>query len=172
MAVNFYGSCAGSSAQKYDIWLNVKQNSQSIENNKTNVTVKLLLKRNDGYAASAYNLNADSNTVTLKVGGTTRVNEGIAIDTRNGVTVTLAQWKGDVEHNTDGTLSLAISGSFTMNGTSVTGGSASGSFECTTIPRASALKFSVTSVNPQGTIGAEITSASGSFTHKIKWAFG
>ena len=172
MAVNFYGSCAGASAQKYDIWLNVKQNSQSIENNKTNVTVKLLLKRNDGYAASAYNLNADSNTVTLKVGGTVRVSESLAIDTRNGVTVTLAQWKGDVEHNTDGALSLAVSGSFTMSGTSLSGGSTSGSFECTAIPRSSVLSLSVSSVNPEGTIGADITSASGSFSHKVKWAFG
>ena len=39
MAINIYGSCSGSSGSKYDIWLNVKQNSQSIEDNKSNVTV-------------------------------------------------------------------------------------------------------------------------------------
>ena len=172
MAINFYGSCGGSSAEKYDLWLNVKQNSQSIEENKSNVTVKLLLKRNDGYAASAYNLNEGSNSVTLKVGGSTRVSGGVAIDTRNGATVTLAQWSGDVAHNEDGTLRLALSGSFTMSGTSLTGGSASGSLDCTAIPRASSLVLSATSVNPEDTVGADITAASGSFSHKLKWAFG
>ncbi len=172
MAVKFYGSCSGSSGSKYDLWLNVVQNSQSVEDNTSNITVKLLLKRNDGYSASAYNLTESSNTARLIVGGSTKVNKNLSIDTRNGVTVTLASWTGDVNHNSDGSLSLSLSGSFTMGGTGLSGGSASGTFDCTDIPRASTLTLSKSSVNPEGTVGATITTASSSFNHKIKWSLG
>lgn len=172
MAINIYGSCSGSSGSKYDLWLNVKQNSQSIEDNKSNVTLKLLLKRNDGYSASAYNLTESSNSIVLKVGGKEKVNKNLTIDTRNGVTVTLATWTGDVTHETDGTLSLSLSGSFTMGGTSLSGGSVSGSFECTDIPRASTLTLSKSSLNPEDTVGATLSVASESFNHKIKWSLG
>ena len=172
MAVNIYGSCSGSSGSKYDLWLNIKQNSQSVENNKSNVTVKLFLKRNDGYSSSAYNLNEESNSVILKVGGKEKVNKSLAIDTRNNVTVTLATWTGDVSHTDDGSLSLSVSGSFTMSGTSLTGGSVSGSFNCTDIPRASTLSFTKSSLNPLETVSASVASASSAFTHNIKWSFG
>ncbi len=172
MAVNFYGSCSGSSGNKYDIWLNVVQNSQSIEDNTSNVTVKLFLKRNDGYSASAYNLTESSNTAKLIVGGSTKVNKNLSIDTRNSAKVTLATWTGDVSHKDDGSLSLSVSGSFTMGGTSLTGGSVTGAFDCTDIPRASALTLSKTSVNPEETVGAAITAATSSFSHKLKWSLG
>ncbi len=172
MAINIYGSCSGSSGSKYDLWLNVKQNSQNIEDNKSNLTVKLLLKRNDAYSSSAYNLNESSNSAILKVGGKERVNKNLSIDTRNNVTVTLATWTGDVAHADDGSLSLAISGSFTMGGTSLSGGYASGSFDCIDIPRASTLILSKTSLNPLGSVGATITAASSGFSHKIKWSLG
>ena len=172
MAINIYGSCSGSSGSKYDIWLNVKQNSQSIEDNKSNVTLKLFLKRNDGYSSSAYNLTESANSVVLKVGGKEKVNKNLTIDTRNGVTVTLASWTGDVTHETDGTLSLSVSGSFTMGGTSLSGGSVSSSFECTDIPRASSLSLSKSSLNPEDTVGATLSVASDGFNHKIKWSLG
>lgn len=172
MAINIYGSCSGSSGSKYDLWLNVRQNSQSVEENKSNVTVKLLLKRNDGYSASAYNLTESANSAILKVGGKERVNKNLSIDTRNGVTVTLASWTGDVTHDDDGELSLSVSGSFTMGGTSLSGGSVSGSFSCTDIPRASTLTLSKTSLNPEETVGVTLNTASDSFSHKIKWSLG
>ena len=172
MAINIYGSCSGSSGSKYDIWLNVRQNSQSIESNKSNVTVKLLLKRNDGYSASAYNLTESSNSVVLKVGGKEKVNKNLSIDTRNNVTVTLASWTGDVTHQADGTLSLSLSGSFTMGGTSLSGGSVSGSFDCTDIPRSSTLTLSKSSLNPLDSVGVTLSVVSNSFSHKIKWALG
>lgn len=172
MAINIYGSCSGSSGSKYDLWLNVKQNSQSIEDNESNVAVKLLLKRNDGYSGSAYNLNESSNSVVLKVGGKEKVNKNLSIDTRNGVTLTLATWTGDVSHQADGTLSLGVSGSFTMGGTSLSGGSASGSFDFTDIPRASTLTLSKKSLNPLESVGATLSVASDGFSHKIKWSLG
>lgn len=172
MAINIYGSCSGSSGSKYDLWFNVKQNSQSIEENKSNVTVKLLLKRNDGYSASAYNLNESSNAVILKVGGKEKVNKNLTVDTRNNVTVTLATWTGAVTHEADGTLSIDLRGSFTMGGTSLSGGSVSGSFDCADIPRSSTLTLSKSSLNPLESVGATLSVASDGFNHKIKWSLG
>ena len=172
MAIKFYGSCSGSSGSKYNIWLTATENSQSIENNTSNITVKLYLKRNDTVSSSAYNLNESDNTAKLTVGTDTKVSRNLAIDTRNGATVTLASWTGDVSHNADGTLSLALGGSFTMTGTGLTGGSVSGSFKCTDIPRASSLTLTKTSVNPGDTVGATVTAASTKFSHKVKWYIG
>ncbi len=172
MAINIYGTCTGSSGSKYDIWLNVKQNSQSLEDNKSNVTVKLLLKRNDGYSSSAYNLTESANTVKLLVAGKERVNKNLSIDTRNNVTVTLVTWTGDVAHTSEGTLSLSVEGSFTMGGTGLSGGSVTGAFACTDIPRVSTLTLSKASLNPQESVGATISAASSDFNHKIKWRLG
>ena len=172
MAVNYYGSCTGSSAKKYNLWLSISQNSQSIASNTSNVTVKLCVKRNDGYAASAYNLNEEKNSVKLTVNGTQRVNKNLEIDTRNSATVVLASWTGDVPHNSDGTLSLPVSGTFTMGTTGLSGGSVSGAFKCNTIPRASSLAFSSSTVNPGDSVTATITSATSNFTHKIQWSVG
>jgi len=172
MAVKFYGECSGSSGGKYDIWLSVAQNSQSITNNTSNVTVSLLLRRNDGYKDSAYNLTALDNSVRLKVGGSTKVSKALAIDTRGCVTLTLAAWTGDVTHKDDGSLDLSISGSFSMNGTSLSGGSVSGTFACSDIPRASELTFDTVTVQPGGNYEGTITSASDSFTHRLYLTLG
>lgn len=165
------GTCNGSSGSKYDLWIEATQNSQSVTANTSNVTVALKLKRNDGYASSAYNLNTDENSVVLKVGGSTKVNTTLKIDTRNSATVTLATWTGDVTHNSDGTLKLSLSGSFTMAGTSLSGGSVSGSFTCTTIKRASTLTIGATSVVPGGSFDFGISGVT-NFTHKITCQIG
>lgn len=173
MAVNFYGTCSGTSGKKYDLWLNVKQNSQDIVANKSNITVDFYLKRNDGYSASAYNLNDNANTVKLVIGSSTKVSKYIKIDTRKSAKVHLASWTGNVSHSSDGTLDLSVTGSFTLGGVaSLTGGSASGTFRCTTIPRKSTAEFSVTTVNPGTEFDVTLTSASEAFSHKISWSIG
>ncbi len=170
MQSSFYGACTGTSASKYDVWITVKENSQSITGNKSNVTVYFYLKRNDGYSASAYNLYSDQNTVKITVGGSVKVNKNLTIDTRNGTTMLLGTWTGDVSHADDGKLSLSVSAVFTMGNTGLSGGSVSGSFKCTTIPRVSTATFSLTTVNPGSVINAQINFGSSSFSHKIKWS--
>jgi hypothetical protein len=89
MAIKYYGSCSGNAGSKYNIWLEVAENSQSIENNSSNITLKLKLKRNDGYSGSAYNLNENENFAKITVNGNIVVSKNLEIDTRNNVTVTL-----------------------------------------------------------------------------------
>lgn len=172
MAINFYGSCKGSSASKYDLWLSATQNSQNVENNTSNVTLKLYLKRNDGYSDSAYNLYENDNSAEITVAGVKKVKKSIKIDTRNNASCLLVAWTGDILHSADGSLSVSIGASFSMGNTSLTGGSVSGTLVCNTIPRKSTLSLSVTSVNPGSKVIATVTSLSSSFTHKIKWSLG
>ena len=110
--------------------------------------------------------------MSLKIGGTTRINKNLTIDTRNNVYFRLATWTGDVSHNSDGTLNLAVSGQFTMGNTNLTGGSVNGSFKCTPLGKSSTLTFGDTTVNPGGTVSATLNAPSTAFTHKIKWSLG
>lgn len=172
MAVKFYGSCTGNSGSKYSIWFEVTENSQNITNNTSNVSVSLKLKRNDGYSGSAYNTNESENNAKITINNVTKVNRNLAIDTRNNATVLLAHWVGNVAHNSDGSLTIAVKGSFTMNGTSLSGGSAEGSFKCITIPRASTFTVGKTNVVPNEQITFQISSASNAFTHKFTYEAG
>ncbi len=132
----------------------------------------MYLKRNDGYASSAYNLYENDNNVKLYVGGSKKVDRNTTIDTRNGVTVLLASWTGDVTHNSNGKLTLSVNGSFSMSGTMLSGGSVSGEFTCSDIPRASSFSLSSSSVNPGGNITVTLSSFSGDFSHKVKFSIG
>ncbi len=132
----------------------------------------MYLKRNDGYTSSAYNLYENDNNVKLYVGGSKKADFNTAIDTRNCVTVLLASWTGNVSHNSNGKLTLNISGSFSMSGTSLSGGSVSCDFTCTDIPRASSFSLSSSSVNPGGSITVTISSSSNDFSHKVNFSIG
>ncbi len=172
MAIKYYGVCSGNAGAKYNIWLEVAENSQSVENNTSNVIVKLKLKRNDGYAGSAYNLNKSENFAKITINNDIVTSANIEIDTRNNVTVTLLSWRGDISHNADGSLSLKISGEFAMSGTSLAGGSASGNFQCVAIPRSSSFTLNKTSIVPDEEIAVTINSNSSEFSHKLIFELG
>ncbi len=172
MAVKIYGSCSGSAGKKYNLWLEVTQNGQSVKNNTSNLTVVLKLKRNDGYNDSAYNLNKNDNNAKITINNIEKAAQSLAIDTRNQATVTLCTWTGDVSHNADGTLTVSIGGSFTIKGTSLAGGSVTGSFKCVTIPKASSFSVDVSSVNPEGSVFLTLSPHSSAFNHKALFSIG
>ena len=167
-----YGSCTGSSGSKYNVWLDIKQNSQNIANNTSNITVVLKLKRNDGYADSAWNGYLNQNTAKITVNGSVKFDDNMTFDTRNGATATLASWTGNVTHDADGKYSKTIKGEFTTGNSGVSGGSVTGTFTATTIPRTSTLSLSNTSRNPTQDITSTITTASSAFSHKITYSIG
>jgi hypothetical protein len=166
---DYYGACTGKAGGKYNLWLSVTQNYQSIGNNVSNVSVALYLKRNDGYSDSAYNLNDWDNSASITINGETKVWRNLDIDTRGNVTVTLAEWTGDVYHNADGSLSLSVEGSFIMGNNNLTGGQASTVFNCTFIPRTSYMTLSTTEIYPGGSIACNVVSASSEFSHSINF---
>ena len=153
----------------YSFWAEWKRNSYSVENNTSNITISLKIQRIDGTNYGAYNLDKYP-TVTLKVNGAAKTPTTSVIDTRNKVICTFATWTGNVTHNNDGSLSCPIVASFTHSGSTTLGsGSVSGNASLDTIPRASSVSLSASSVNVGGSITATITRASSNFTHTVEF---
>lgn len=158
-----------SASSLYSFWADWTRNSYSVENNTSNITVSLKLQRIDGSTAGAYNLDRYP-TVTLKVNGTQQTPTISYIDTRKQVVCIFATWTGNVTHNSDGTLTCPIVASFTMSGSStLSSGDISGNVTLDTIPRASSLSLSASSVNVGSSITANITRAVSSFTHTVEF---
>ena len=165
-------TCNGSAGSKYNITLNYTINSQSISANTSNITVYATVQRNDGYAGSAWNGYENQNHTTLTVGGSVKVDENFVLDTRNSRLQELSRWTGNVTHNSDGTLTLALSASFTTDlAPALTGGSVSASWTLTTIPRTSSFTVTPSSVDAGNSVTIKITPASSSFSHTAAISF-
>ena len=92
------GSCTGSAASKYDVWIDYSVGNYSIEDNTTPVTAILKLQRNDGYANSAWNRQSLS-YAQIACDSLSPGTNSLYIDTRNNVVVTLASKTFTVPHN-------------------------------------------------------------------------
>ena len=159
----------GSETSLYAFWADWTRNSYSIENNTSNITISLKVQRVKSTNYGAYNLDKYP-TVSLSVNGSSVTPKINYIDTRNAVVCTFATWTGNVSHNSDGSLNCPIVASFTHYGsTTLDSGSLSGNASLDTIPRASSLSLSTYSVNVGGSITANITRASSSFTHAVEF---
>ncbi|MBQ6936531.1 MAG: hypothetical protein IJN49_08280, partial [Clostridia bacterium] len=170
MAVKIFGECSGSSGSKYNIWVEVNENSHSVKNNTSKLTIKLKLKRNDGYSSSAYNLNKSENFAKITINDAVKSSRNLTIDTRNSTVVTLCEWTGDVLHDTSGKLTIAITGSFSMSGTSLDGGVVSGDFTCVTIPRITPFALNKSNVNCGESVSVTLTPFSSEFNHEITYS--
>jgi microcystin-dependent protein len=135
----FFGSCSGSSSSDYIFYIEYTLNSQNITNNTSNITVNQYLHCSGGYNGSVYN-GYHTSSWNLNVAGSTVVSvSGGDIDTRNQIYLNLGSWTGDVGHNADGSLSITLSGSFSMGSSQLSGGNVSGTWTLPTIPRASTI---------------------------------
>lgn len=133
------GSCTGGAGGKYNFTAEWVRNSFSIDECSSNITINLYVQRNDGYSSSAYNLVTKPG-ITLKVGGENKEPTKYFLDTRKGAKCKIATWTGDVKHNPDGTLTLAISATFSHSGSeSLKGGSLTGNASIDTIPQAASV---------------------------------
>lgn len=166
---------AGSKKKRYGVRLTVKQNSQNITNNTSNITVTFELG-----GAGALGLSTDytgssmsgyTNTGKIYVNGTQKATGSSSSTINNSTKVTLVTWTGNVEHGADGKLSIPIKGVFTGGtSTQASGGEASGTVTFDTIPRASSVACTTANIGANPTI--TITSAVSSFTHKLYYLFG
>jgi hypothetical protein len=165
-------TCTGSSGSKYTQELYFDVNSQDISGNKSNVTVTYILYRNDGYANSAYNSNSGSNSADITINGTSEAWHNLTIDTRNGSTVTLATWTGDLTHDAAGNLTVTVGGNFVCGTSSLTGGSVSASWTLPTIPRSSQCYLGNGAINAGSSTTCYIQPNSSGFSHYVAWGLG
>ena len=130
----------GASGQpEYGVRLRYKANSNSVSTNKTNITVQLQVRT----TKSAYNTYGPNQTTTIQ--GTALSAKAISKFTVNSW-VTFGERTFDVAHESNGTKTITLSGSFTTTATTssygqyaLKSGSVSVSVELPTIPRYAAI---------------------------------
>lgn len=156
----------------YHLYMTIKVNRQDKVNNKSNVTVKMYAK-SDSSSYGAYNLSSSANTVKMTVNGSSVVDKTMAMDFRGQATVNMAEWTGDISHDSEGKKTLACSGSFTISGSSyLSGGSISCSITLDDIPRATKPTLSVSSVELGKTLKIGISPAVSGWKHNLYYRFG
>lgn len=119
------GICTGTSASKYNLWIEWSS-SPDVANNRSLVTATEYLQRNDGYSASAYNLNASKNDKKIVINGSTATASSNGVDTRNNVKVKIVSNSVYVVHGSDGKATVNISATIPYLVSNLSGGSVSG----------------------------------------------
>ena len=147
------------------ISLSVTQNSQSIDNNTSNVTVKV------NYSWTYGSFNRDSTTKYVKINGTKYSFNDADINT-NATTSgsgTLYTKTLNIAHNSDGTGKIEV---YAYVDTDISSGvlTKSTTKTLTTIPRASTISATSAVVGSASTI--TISRKSSKFTHTLKYSFG
>ena len=160
-------TCNGTYGSHYHLYLDYTLNSQSVANNTSNITLHMYAQA-DSSSYGAYNLNG-SNPYSISINGSTVTSGTESMDFRSQSVVSLGTYTGNVSHNSDGSLTISIGGSFSISGaSSLSGGSISGSWTLPTIPRASTIS-SLPSFNVGGSFTVAINAASSSFTHTLSF---
>lgn len=148
---------------KYKI--TITQNSQSVTNNTSNVTVSVKFYRtNTGYTTYG------TGTVYCKINGTTYSASVTPDDEITSSGIVLFTKTLNISHGSDGTKKLTVSAWISHE--RVTSSEQSYSMTLTTIPRATTPTVNVTSADMNTSITVSMPRASSSFTHTLKYTFG
>lgn len=171
MTKTFENTCNGSGGDYYKLYIKVDVVSQDIANNTSKVEVTMYgQSTNDSYGA--YN-NGGGCSYSLTVDGKVRASSSSAsMDFRNKAVVSMGSWTGNIAHNTNGTKTLSVSGSFSFSGSSyLSGGSCSGSLTLPTIGRASSISIASKTVTLGVADKITVKAASSSFKHTVTYSF-
>lgn len=148
---------------KYKI--TITQNSQSVSNNTSNVTVSVRVYRtNTGYTTYG------TGTVYCTINGTQYTEAITSSDKITSSGIVLFSKTLNIAHNADGTKTLATSARITHD--QFSSSSQSYSQALTTIPRATTPTLSASSVNMGSSITINMPRASSSFDHTLTYKFG
>lgn len=158
----------GQTRSEYECRLGYKVNSQSIENNTSNITLRLEVRSiNSAYKTYGYNQ-------TTIIDGTSL--SATSFDMRDTNTwQVFGERTITINHNADGTCSILKSASFTTttsSGYSLKSGSASVTVAPATIPRASQPTLSATSIDIGSVVTIYMNRVSTGFTHTIRYVWG
>lgn len=163
------GNMSGSYGSHYTLRQVITVNSQSIDNNVSNVTARMYLDF-DGSSYYAYTNNPSSGSMIINGSSFNYSISNISFSSGVAKSILLAEWTGDIAHNTDGTKVLEVSGNWNTNISRIGSGSCSASITLSTIPRASSISCTTANVTEPAII--TINSASPSFWHRVWVDFG
>lgn len=129
------GTGTGSNGHRIDVWIEYKQESQSIENNNTRVIAYLYAALKSGESSSTWgNDGCDSAFSVNSVSGTNLKDNG-SYDFRITTPILMGSFDGNIEHTVDGTKTIAMAGSFATTSEYISGGNVSGNVTLTAINR-------------------------------------
>lgn len=146
--------------------------SQSIPENESVVEARLYFDFDNAIYSSA------SKTSKLQINGSLGTYSFTIGSRPNGARILCSTRRVTVPHNSDGTKSASISGNasieVTLSGTYYGTVSVSGTANLNTIPRSSSISYVTSSVSVNGSTNCHvnISRASSSFTHRVKWSIG
>lgn len=143
--------------------------TQNISGNYSVVTCNHYLICNSGY-----DLYIGARSNSCNVGGSTQAFNSAAISTGGNSTISLGTTTHTINHNADGTASVGISTTFSVkaniSGSYVESVTANGTATLNTIPRKSSVTCNSFYIGDSTTIN--ISRASSSFTHTVKYNYG
>ena len=146
--------------------------TQSIANNTSTITCVHKLVNNPSYSLYL----SSGNVSYCNVGGVEKSYTNPAISTGGGTTHHLGTTVHTVSHNSDGTKSVTIKGTYnisaTLSGTWTPSIVAEGTITLDTIPRNSSFKVSKASADMGTSVTFTITRSSTSFTHTLQLTWG
>lgn len=149
------------SNQYIKYWFDVTTNSQNVNNNTSNITVKVKIKRtNSGYTTYG------TGTVKTTINGKSFSASISPSDKITSTERTLCSYTLDISHNSDGTKRVDMSANITHQQFNSSG---TGSYSLTlkTIPRTSSFSLSSSSVNAGSSVKISISRNSSSFKHNV-----
>ena len=150
---------------KINYKITITQNSQSVANNTSNVTVSVRVYRtNTGYTTYG------TGTVYCTINGTQYTEAITSSDKITSSGIVLFSKTLNIAHNADGSKTLATSARITHDQFSSSNQSYSQAL--TTIPRATTPTVSASSVNMGASITINMPRASSSFDHTLTYKFG
>lgn len=162
-------SCNGERGQYFGLLLTYTENSTSVANNTSNVTIIGTIRA----TSAGYSYYGATSTGKLYIDGT-QVTSGSSTATVDTSGVTLFNWTGNITHNSDGKKTATVKFVFDTTYGRLTETTMEFSWTLTAIPRASSISLSASSLtlnNTTGTLTYTVTSK-GNFWHKLTWSVG
>lgn len=165
-----YGEGTGPNGDRIDVWIEWELISQDKTNNKSRVIAYFYTALKDGCSSGTYGSNGCYSSFSVNGVSGTDLRDSGAFDFRVTTPMLMGSFDGWIPHNSDGTKTISMSGSFTTKSDWITGGNVSGNVTLTAIPRAT------TPIAPNFTMDNQAmidfsSRASEAFTHTLKYEF-
>ena len=157
-------SFTGSTSNEYITPRIVWSSTANVETNKSSLTVKFQVKKSSSSTEATYG----TGSWTLTIGSNTYNFSKVLTIPTNNTYIDVFSKTVTIDHNDDGSKSVAIKVTGSIPGTTYTSTSLSKTVELDTIPRASALSVP-SSVDVYSNITVSISPANSSYRHKVKF---
>lgn len=162
------GSFTGTTSNKYITARIVWSSTTNLTNNTSSVTATLSYKKSSSSTAATYG----NGEFSIKINGVSKsIDKNIRLETNNSW-VTVGSFTTTVEHTSDGSKSIQISGHGGIPGLSFSSTSCSATVILDKIPRASIPAFTAAEFNIGGAMTIVLYPADPTFRHTITYAWG